>query len=1332
MNKHLNVRQTLELVERIRVTVSDLTARTRRNEADFKTRLAAERYRFEAVMTAGREALETELEQAAAREQEDRTSFERWSTRRLARLQKAQRGARRSAMDRIEREEGGHKYAVQKGTLAAERTEKDSTAANEAHQEEFRVRFSQQEDQLTGLERHAASSFRGYPGFRRALRASADGSEPEPIQDENAALDTVAELAGRAAEDVRTFRKLWIPAAFRIVPPWLALGLIALAGAGAVWLPPHVGARALTVPQAGSAAGAAFVVLGLLFWMGRKAGASSASRAIKAVTRARRLHTLAGERAGTRYAQERQRISGEAAETRRNLEERWNRSLAEAGRRRDEWPRLEADKVTRARRRWETLATARRTRLEQAQEAAREAIRTTAGARQQTESREHDAREGSIRDARSAGRAGIEVERKARVDPLRSELEAARETAVRSFPSWDAESWREWSPPERFGHGVPLGEVRVDLVRLCGGPSEELSWIWPGAMEFTLPLVLTYPEAGSLLIETTTGGTEAASGTLNQVLLRLLASMPPGKVSFTIIDPVRLGQNFAGVMHLADFEENLINRRIWTQPAEIEQQLADLAGHMEKVIQMYLRNEYATITEYNAQAGNIAEKYHFLVVADFPSNFSDVALRRLVNIATSGARCGVFTLLHWDRRQTAPPDWVVESLRQNCVVLTQEAQRFALGQTPLPGLEVRLMPAPPPEWTTGFLRQVGASGQGSGLVRVPFAQVAPDESGVWSLETTDEVRVAIGRTGATKLQYLALGRGTRQHALVAGKTGSGKSTLFHVVITNLALWCRPDQVEFYLVDFKKGVEFKCYGAARLPHARVVAIESDREFGLSVLQRLDEELRRRGDLFRQLGVQDLAGYRRAAGGQPMPRTLLLIDEFQEFFVEDDRVSQSAAVLLDRIVRQGRAFGIHVVLGSQTLGGAYTLARTTLGQMGVRIALQCNEADALLIMDDTNPAPRLLTRPGEGIYNDLAGMVEGNSPFQTVWLGDEERDTLLGDLRRRADERGQAGLSPFVFEGNAPAVVRDNHDLAEVMAAATARPPAAARLWLGAPNAIKGPTMAEFRRQSGAHLLLVGQREDAELAILTVGLLGLAAQFPVGTARFVLLDSTIPGSSQQEYLREVVEALPVPATVTRAVGLPGVLAGLVEDMKRRTESPADEAPSIFVFVHGLHRFKQLIPEDEFGFSRDANSQVSPANLLKELLSGGAAAGIHVIATCDSYNNLHRYLSRKSLSDFGMRVLFQMSANDSSSLIDSPKAATLGLHRALLHHESEGWLETFRPYALPDRLWVAEVRSALAERAHRTAAKDSPGPFQLVSSANPGEDGFSSGWHLKPVPK
>src|SRR5690606_33016601 len=103
------------------------------------------------------------------------------------------------------------------------------------------------------------------------------------------------------------------------------------------------------------------------------------------------------------------------------------------------------------------------------------------------------------------------------------------------------------------------------------------------------------------------------------------------------------------------------------------------------------------------------------------------------------------------------------------------------------------------------------------------------------------------------------------------------------------------------------------------------------------------------------------------------------------------------LLDRLVRQGRAFGVHVLLGSQTLAGAYSLARSTLGQMAVRIALECSEADAHLILSDENPAARLLSRPGEAIYNDQNGMVEGNHLFQVVWLPDRQRQDYLTQIQ-----------------------------------------------------------------------------------------------------------------------------------------------------------------------------------------------------------------------------------------------------------------------------------------------------------------------------------------------
>ena len=593
----------------------------------------------------------------------------------------------------------------------------------------------------------------------------------------------------------------------------------------------------------------------------------------------------------------------------------------------------------------------------------------------------------------------------------------------------------------------------------------------------------------------------------------------------------------------------------------------------------------------------------------------------------------------------------------------------------------------PSEFATQFLQRVGELSKNSTRVEVPFEQVAPPGNDMWTEKTTQLLRVPIGRSGATKFQYLEIGAGTRQHALIAGKTGSGKSTLFHVIITNLALRCSPEQVEFYLVDFKKGVEFKCYGSRHLPHARVVAIESDREFGLSVLQRVDDELRRRGDLFRKVGAQDLAGYKRAGGAEPVPRSLLMIDEFQEFFTEEDRVSQGAAVLLDRIVRQGRAFGIHVLLGSQTLGGAFTLARATIGQMVIRIALQCNEADAYLIMDQDNPAPRLLSRPGEGIYNDAAGAIEGNSPFQAVWLSDKTRDAFLAKVRDRADHDGKQYPGPIVFEGNAPADVRENYQLRETVQKPAAQIPAQASVWLGAPNSIKGPTEALFRRQSAGNLLVVGQSEERTATLLSVALAALAAQYPKDAAQFFVLDSTPPGYPQRELLDRLIQSVPQKAVPAGNSNLAEVMATLAEELKQRAENES-AGPEIFVLIQGLQNFKKLRQEEEFSFSSSSSDAPNPAATFMSLITEGPARGIHLIITCDTYNNLNRTLGRKALTEFEMRVVFQMSASDSASLIDAPAASTLGLHRALLYNDREGSLETFRPYAQPGGDWVEEV--------------------------------------------
>ncbi len=879
--------------------------------------------------------------------------------------------------------------------------------------------------------------------------------------------------------------------------------------------------------------------------------------------------------------------------------------------------------------------------------------------------------------------------------------------------AWD--QIKAYSPVAEAPSVVPIGSVKIEPGQMPGGGDED----GQGSDDpdeddsFDLPVALDLYGHASMLVQHGVDGREASLALIRSTMLRLLATLPPGKVRFTLVDPVGLGQSFAGFMHLADYEDGIVGDKIWTETRHIEQRLTDLTEHMENVIQKYLRNEFETIQEYNTHAGEVAEPFRFLVIADFPANFSEASAKRLASIVNSGPKCGVYVLAAADMRQR-PPSWApMAELERAGLRFMHTPRGFELKDDVLGSWPLTLDTAAE-EIFPDLIHAIGRATKDSSRVRVPFDLVSPRAGEVWTADAASSLRVPIGRAGATKLQSLELGEGTAQHVLIAGRTGSGKSTLLHALITNTAMWFSPEQVELYLVDFKKGVEFKTYASHTIPHARVIAVESEREFGLSVLRRLDAELTARGQQFREAGVQDLAGFRRAQPDAVMPRTLLIVDEFQEFFVEDDKLAQEASLLLDRLVRQGRAFGMHVVLGSQTIGGAYSLARSTIGQMAVRIALQCSEADSYLILSEDNAAARLLARPGEAIYNDASGRVEGNSPFQVVWLSDETRDDALDRVEAMTRERGVRTPPPVIFEGNAPAHIEANAFLARTLREGIAPseggrslPPAA---WLGDAISIKDPTHAVFRRQGASNMLIVGQQETAALAMTGATLISLAAHhaaeqnaeasaaiarggeplFP----RFTILDGSTPGEDDSHLLPRFAGAMPSSARLATPPGADRVILALGEELERRRADESRARRPIYLVVFGLHRFRSLRKEDEFSFGGDDDAGDKPSAVFATLAREGPMLGVHVIAWCDVANNIDRFLDRRTLREFDLRVLFQMSGTDSSSLIDSPVAGSLGRHRALLFSEETGTIEKFRPYAMPDGAWLAATLQRLAE--------------------------------------
>ena len=336
-----------------------------------------------------------------------------------------------------------------------------------------------------------------------------------------------------------------------------------------------------------------------------------------------------------------------------------------------------------------------------------------------------------------------------------------------------------------------------------------------------LPLALEFPDAASVLIRTDDSGREWAQRFIRRSMMRILTSLPPGKARFTIVDPVGLGQSLSSFMHLADADERLVSSRIWTDQRHIEQALVDLTDHLENVIQKYLRNDYETIAQYNKAAGEIAEPYRFLVLQDFPTNLSEIAAKRLASLLTSGPRCGIFTLIHQDHRHDLPRGFDEAVLECGTWILEQRDDHFHPAEPELSDFKVELQDEISDDQATRVIQSVGAAAIDASRVEVPFAAVQPKPEQLWSRRCSEELTIPLGRSGAKNLQELRLGRGTNQHALIAGRTGSGKSTLLHVLVTNAALWYPPDELSLYLVDFKKGVEFKTYASRDLPMPKLL-------------------------------------------------------------------------------------------------------------------------------------------------------------------------------------------------------------------------------------------------------------------------------------------------------------------------------------------------------------------------------------------------------------------------------------------------------------------------------------------------------------------------------
>ena len=203
---------------------------------------------------------------------------------------------------------------------------------------------------------------------------------------------------------------------------------------------------------------------------------------------------------------------------------------------------------------------------------------------------------------------------------------------------------------------------------------------------------------------------------------------------------------------------------------------------------------------------------------------------------------------------------------------------------------------------------------------------------------------------------------------------------------------------------------------------------------------------------------------------MPRILLIVDEFQEFFVEDDKHRRRTRRCCSTAWcgKAGRSASTCCSARRRSAGRTrWPAAR--IGQMAVRIALQCSEADAHLILSEDNTAARLLTRPGEAIYNDANGLFEGQPSVPGRLAARRRARRVSAADRASLPSSGTARPPPpIVFEGNVAGRSARQSAAGRGCCAADYLPascPCAAACLAGRGGGIKDPTRVVFRGRAG---------------------------------------------------------------------------------------------------------------------------------------------------------------------------------------------------------------------------------------------------------------------------
>lgn len=777
------------------------------------------------------------------------------------------------------------------------------------------------------------------------------------------------------------------------------------------------------------------------------------------------------------------------------------------------------------------------------------------------------------------------------------------------------------------------------------------------------------------------------------ILLRLAWSMPQGKIEIIAIDHEKSGENIQLVNDLSDISGLLT---IVTEEDGLKTVLESLDKYMGNMGTQYFKGGITSWAEYNEKNLNRPLPCKVVAICSLArfDSWTDNTVK-LQKLMENGFRHGIFVILTQDALSMAS-DKIQSKLKDFAWQFIDKSDL----SNKLGSLKYEYTPLEMPDNASDKMKSLCSYIEDLKKQSVKSFKDLFKNIPMWKESSAKGLKAPIGwdskeqRPVYFKLDVDGDSDGTAVHALVGGRTGSGKSVLLHTLIMSLAHVYSPDDLQFYLFDFKDGVEFNKYsngqGTIWLPHVQMVSVQNDPRYALELFSHLvDVELPSRNEIFKKLGCKDISEYVKKDG--KMPRLVVIVDEFQELFGGSDsedteNIGGQITEKLAAICAKGRSVGIHLIIATQSMANAYKTMKGKAGvilqQIGLRLALSGNGEEGILA-DNNKEASKIIAKK-QCIINTNAGINGHNVVFDFPFSSPSNPDgELYKNKIEEATRQGQYQLSDKIFDGTALPPIPQSQVIKNTLEQSIKAVRASFGLNLGVLQDFAAtPFVIPFINRFPGEHLLIGAEDVGKLMgdISPIDAWEGISESIVNSIKATENSAIFYYNPESELLPNNLPSDSLKATTTTSE------QDLIALFKLFVKMP--QANKVFV-VENFHRANLLYPKKQnnnlfgnpFGELEDANKEETARSIfLSALDSVESSIPFSIVILTKSVKTIcEKILGRNLLEACTKRIAFNISGETLKTMLPDIKWEQQNGPRRIWYEDTRtSFITSFLPYA------------------------------------------------------